>query len=229
MNEIICAAQVIKDADAVLITASNGLSISEGVNIFANNTAFQQYFGHFQDQYGIQSILQGASVNLPADDRSAFQQQLKKYLLDDYHGSPSFANLRGVVQGKDYFVLTSNADRHFQANGFDKNHIWEIEGDFFGMRMRSPQWQRQQSRFQDFVDRYRDRQLVQLELGIGAANQLIKTPMMRMVAMNVSWQYITMNLADEINIMPVIADRSIALAGDLKMTLQQLKETINHE
>ena len=71
--------------------------------------------------------------------------------------------------------------------------------------------------------------MVQLELGIGAANQLIKAPLMRMVAMNPDWSYVTMNLANETNIMPVIADRSTALAGDLSETLGQLKETIDHE
>ena len=51
---------MLRTADAALISASNGLSISEGYNIFANNAAFQRYFGKFTQQYGITSILQGA-------------------------------------------------------------------------------------------------------------------------------------------------------------------------
>lgn len=227
MDKIIQAAQLIKSADAILISASNGLSISEGVNIFANNQAFQQYFSDFQTKYGIQSILQGASYNFTSDERVAFIAQLEKYLLDDYQGSPSFDSLKAIVQGKDYFVVTSNADKHFQVNGFDQ--IWEIEGNFFDLQMRSPQWHMQQAAFQAFVKQYRSKKLVQLELGIGAANQLIKAPLMRMVAMNPDWSYVTMNLASEINIMPVIADRSTALAGDLSETLGQLKEAIEHE
>lgn len=69
MDKIIQATQIIKDADAILISASNGLSISEGVNIFANNQAFHQYFSDFQTKYGIQSILQGASYNFLAVER----------------------------------------------------------------------------------------------------------------------------------------------------------------
>ncbi|WP_295730559.1 hypothetical protein [uncultured Limosilactobacillus sp.] len=229
MDEIIQAARTINDADAVLISASNGLSISEDFNIFANNQDFQKYFGNFQTKYGIQSILQGASFNFPPDERAAFIAQLKKYLLDDYQGSPSFNNLKQLVRGKDYFILTSNADQHFQANGFDTEKIWEIEGNFFDMSIRSPLWQEQKTRFQDFVEKYRGKKLVQLELGIGAANQLIKAPLMKMVAMNTDWSYITMNLANQINIMPVIEDRSIALTGDLRTTLQQLREAVEHE
>ena len=65
---------------------------------------------------------------------------------------------------------------------------------------------------------------MQLELGIGAANQLIKLPLMRMVAMNMDWSYITLNFAKEINVLPVIKDRAIAIEGDLAKTLAQLKE-----
>ena len=60
MTEIQEAQQLLQTADAVLISASNGLSISEGYNIFANNAAFKCYFGDFTRQYGITSILQGS-------------------------------------------------------------------------------------------------------------------------------------------------------------------------
>lgn len=45
MDNIKDAALMIKDADALLISASNGLSISEGFNIFADNQDFEKYFG----------------------------------------------------------------------------------------------------------------------------------------------------------------------------------------
>ena len=35
----------IEDADAVLIGASNGLSITEGLHLFADNQAFEELFG----------------------------------------------------------------------------------------------------------------------------------------------------------------------------------------
>lgn len=41
-------AKKIKDADGILIGASNGLSIAEGYNIFANDERFQRYFSDFQ-------------------------------------------------------------------------------------------------------------------------------------------------------------------------------------
>lgn len=41
-------AQRLKDADTVIIGASNGLSISEGLNIFADDLWFQENFGDFR-------------------------------------------------------------------------------------------------------------------------------------------------------------------------------------
>ena len=35
----------LKEADAILIGASNGFSISEGLHIFADNEAFEEVFG----------------------------------------------------------------------------------------------------------------------------------------------------------------------------------------
>lgn len=222
MTAIKAAQQLLRTADAVLISASNGLSISEGYNIFANDTAFQRYFGKFAQQYGITSILQGAQALLPASAHREFIHQLHKYMIDDYQGSETFRQLKQLVAGKDYFVITSNADQHFQQNGFDPQRIWEVEGDFFDVKMHSPEWEAQQQACQDFIQQNADRQLVQLELGIGAANQLIKAPLMRMVATHPQWRYVTLNLPNEISILPVIQPQAIGLAGDLKQTLAQL-------
>ena len=43
----------LQEADAVLMGASNGLSISEGFNLFADDRWFQENFGDFRAKYGI--------------------------------------------------------------------------------------------------------------------------------------------------------------------------------
>ena len=62
MTEIQRAAQAIREADALLIGASNGLSIAEGYHIFANNEMFRRQFGDFQQKYGIRSVIEGCCV-----------------------------------------------------------------------------------------------------------------------------------------------------------------------
>ena len=49
----------IEEADAILIGASNGLSITEGLQLFADNQAFEELFGDLKRRYGLRCILQG--------------------------------------------------------------------------------------------------------------------------------------------------------------------------
>ena len=204
MNDISKAKIYIKKANAILISASNGLSISEGYNIFANNEPFQKYFGDFQKKYGVSNILQGVLGSLPTDAHDSFIKQLHKYMVDDYQKSPVFQNLKQLIGEKDYFIVTSNADKHFQLNDFDADKIWEVEGNFFDNQMESEEWEKQKERYQQFIQKYSDQNVIQLELGIGSRNRLIKYPLMKMVESNSKWFFITLNLPQEINILNTI-------------------------
>ena len=57
MEKYIQITEILKNADAILIGASNGFSISEGLHIFADNEAFEGLLGDFKKKYGIHSIL----------------------------------------------------------------------------------------------------------------------------------------------------------------------------
>ena len=61
-------AQKIKEADAILIGASNGLSITEGLHLFADNEAFEKLFGDFKRKYGLRCILQGMMAQWPSEE-----------------------------------------------------------------------------------------------------------------------------------------------------------------
>lgn len=121
--------KVINDADAILIGASNGLSISEGYNIFADNTWFQDNFGDFRNKYGIHSILEGSFYNFPSpEEKWAFFSRLisrKNYLEEP---SQMMKNLYALVRDKDYFVVTSNTEDHFVPAGFSREQVFEMEG-----------------------------------------------------------------------------------------------------
>lgn len=121
--------KVINDADAILIGASNGLSISEGYNIFADNTWFQGNFGDFRNKYGIHSILEGFFYNFPSPkEKWAFSSRLisrKSYLEEP---NQMMKNLYALVRDKDYFVVTSNTEDHFVPAGFSREQVFEMEG-----------------------------------------------------------------------------------------------------
>ncbi len=211
----------IDSADALLIGASNGLSISEGYHIFANNEMFQEQFGDYQQRFGIQNVVQGCFYNYPADiDRKEFYRRLVEYWVTDYKPTTVMKDLYAVVSAKPYFIITSNGDTHLELSGFDPSMVFEIEGTFanaFGaIDDKTPQ-------LHEFIRQYSSKRLVIIELGIGRLNTLIKLPLMQFVAQLPTAQYITMNLEAELYIPDVIKDRSIGLAGNIANTLYILK------
>ena len=77
-----------------------------------------------------------------------------------------------------------------------------------------------------FLNRYHSKRLAILELGIGSRNRLIKLPLMQLAAREPQATYITLNLAQELYIPNEIAYKSIGLAGDIAVTLRELKEKL---
>ena len=70
--------QIIKEADGILIGASNGLSIAEGYNIFADDAWFQENMGDFREKYGLRCVLHGFSVPMKVEEKWAFVSRLVK-------------------------------------------------------------------------------------------------------------------------------------------------------
>ena len=102
MTEIQRAAQAIKDADALLIGASNGLSIAEGYHIFANNEMFRRQFGDIQQKYGIRSVIEGCFYPYPNEkDRQEFLNRLVQHWVTNYRPSQVMKDLLAVAGDKE--------------------------------------------------------------------------------------------------------------------------------
>lgn len=276
MEEYKEIANKLKGADAILIGASNGFSISEGLHIFADNRAFEENFGDFKRAYGIRNILMGLFANWPSEEvKWAFLSRLINHYSIGYMGSANTEALKKIIGDKPYFFITSNGENHFELAGFSPNSIWEIEGSWKEMQceqgchdalyplfplipamaasernmkissglvprcpkcggamsIHSPQrymaaWDMEiQRQFQSFIQKYHEKRIVILELGIGWRNQLIKAPLMRLVEKEPYAVYITVNKG-EIYIPDQIAEKSYGLDGDMTEILERLKQAV---
>lgn len=222
MNKIEQVVKAIKQADALLIGASNGLSIAEGYHIFANNEMFHKQFGDFQQMYGIRNVIEGCFFQYPDETiRQKFLERLVKYWVKDYHPSKVMRDLFSIVNNKDHFILTSNADTHLQLSGFASENIYEVEGTFEDMLLKRP-IQNKNKETNAFLKKYHNKRIVILELGIGSRNRLIKLPLMQLAASEPLATYITLNLPQEIYIPEEIMHKSIGLEGDIAQTLNEL-------
>lgn len=216
------AKELIAGADALLIGASNGLSIAEGYNIFADNEMFRRDFGEFRERFGIRSVLDGVFFHYPTPaDRHAYLAKLVKDWVTDYRPSEVMLNLLAIVGDKDYFIVTTNGDTHLEESGFTADKVFELEGTFVQTLEGKPIADKS-AELNAFISRYSGKKLVVLELGIGSRNRMIKEPLMQLVARHPGMAYITLNLPHEIYIPRQIADRSLALPGDIAETLKHL-------
>ena len=99
----------LKNTDAILITASNGLSIADGYHIFADNGSFRRYFGKFRQKYGLDSLIRGVFTPMTAADHEEYMQTVHQYLIDDYHGSEVMKNLLSIVRDpQKYYEVTAH-------------------------------------------------------------------------------------------------------------------------
>ena len=128
-------AEKISDADAFLIGASNGLSITEGLHLFADNDAFENLLGDYKQKYGFRRILDGFFYPWKtSEEKWAFLSRLIHHYSGSYTTSPVMEDLKVIVGDKPYFVLTSNAEGHFELSGFDPARVYELEGNWLEMR-----------------------------------------------------------------------------------------------
>ena len=116
-------------AEAVVIGAGSGLSTSAGFSYTGER--FQKYFGDFISRYGFRDMYSGGFY--PFDSLEEHWAYWSRYIyINRYMDPPKpvYRDLFRLVQGKDYFVLTTNVDHCFQKAGFDKHRLFYTQGDY---------------------------------------------------------------------------------------------------
>lgn len=130
-----CSAQIerlktaLQECDAVVIGAGAGLSTSAGFEYTGER--FEKYFSDFAGKYGIRDMYSGGFYPFPAKEE--FWAYWSRYIfINRYTDAPKpvYENLLKLVQGKDYFVITTNVDHCFQKAGFDKKRLFYTQGDY---------------------------------------------------------------------------------------------------
>ena len=128
-DRIVRLRQALEAADAVVIGAGAGLSASAGLTY--SGERFTRYFHDFQQKYGIQDMYSGGFYPF-ADLREYWAWWSRQILVNRYETAPgtAYRDLLALVQGRDYFVLTTNVDHQFQLAGFDKQRLFYTQGDY---------------------------------------------------------------------------------------------------
>ena len=119
----------LQDADAVLIGAGAGLSAAAGLTY--SGERFQKHFADFAAKYGIRDMYSGGFYPFPSPEEhwAWWSRHILVNRYDVPAGKP-YLDLLRLVQGRDYFVLTTNVDHQFQLAGFDKARLFYMQGDY---------------------------------------------------------------------------------------------------
>ena len=119
----------IDEADAIVIGAGAGLSTAAGFTYAGER--FQRLFPDFIQKYGFRDMYTAGFFPFPTpEEQWAFWS--RHIWCNRYEPAPkdTYAKLRKLVDGKDFFVLTTNVDHQFQLAGFPKDRLFYTQGDY---------------------------------------------------------------------------------------------------
>lgn len=122
-------AELIRQADAVLVGAGSGLSSAAGYNHYHRNAMFEAHFHDFEETYGIQSLFQGFYyVYSKPEQQWGFYSRYIRFMEEAPAGQP-YHDLCEILKKKDYFILTTNCDIQIPKI-FPEDRIFQFQGDF---------------------------------------------------------------------------------------------------
>lgn len=128
-SRILQAKQVIKQADYIIIGAGSGLSTAAG--LLYSGEKFEKDFREFIEKYHFGNLYSASFYEFKTqEEKWAFFAKMIK--LNRYNEKPLklYQELYEIVKNKEYFVLSTNVDGQFYNSGFDKDKIFEVQGDY---------------------------------------------------------------------------------------------------
>ncbi|CUM80471.1 Uncharacterised protein [Blautia hydrogenotrophica] len=156
----------IEHADAILIGAGAGLSASAG--LVYDGKRFYENFSDFAGKYNLRDMYSAGFY--PYETLEEYWAYWSRHIYVNRYQpkiDEPYTSLLKLVQGKDYFIITTNVDHSFQKAGFDKQRLFYTQGDY-GL------WQCSRSCCNETYDNYnRIVEMVQQQKGMKIPTSLI--------------------------------------------------------
>lgn len=217
--------RALSEADLVIIGASNGLDMAEGLNLFCADTHFWEAYGDLAQADGIGCILQGlASPDAGVRRRWAERFHQKEYL--EYEPSPLMNGLRHLTEHADTFVVTCNIDGHFARTRFDEDRVLETEGstrtsvDVRRLAHPDALAMAQLEELERLVRTHRNGRVAILELGVGLRNGVIKRMLAQIASACEHATYIVFNYSQAMA--PDASCETILVDGDMAPAFEEI-------
>ncbi|HDR0612607.1 SIR2 family NAD-dependent protein deacylase [Pasteurella multocida] len=124
------AADYIKQADGILITAGAGMSVDSGLPDFRSVGGFWNAYPPLASlNLDFQTFATPLSFDLyPQLMYWFWGHRLHQYRRATPHQGYQILQRWAAQKARGYFVFTSNVDGHFQKAGFDEGRVYEVHG-----------------------------------------------------------------------------------------------------
>ena len=275
-SRIIQAKQAIKQADYIIIGAGAGLSTAAGLEY--SGEKFEKDFKEFIEKYHFDNLYSASFYEFKTqEEKWAFFAKMIK--LNRYNEKPLklYQELYEIVKNKEYFVLSTNVDGQFYNSGFDKDKVFEMQGDYSYLQcenachnklynnrdlveqwlqntkdckipsklvMKCPvcggnmdmnlrkdanfvqdsNWYKASKRYEDFLDKIKNKNVVLLEIGVGFNTPgIIRFPFEQITANNEKTTLIRINKDYPLPMLE-IRNRTISFDEDTNKIIEDLNE-----
>ncbi len=134
------AAELISEADAVLIGAGAGMGVDSGLPDFRGNEGFWNAYPPYK-KLGLNFYQMANPDGFSSDPPFAwgfYGHRLNMYRETTPHKGFFILKKWSEMKGRDYFIFTSNVDGHFQKAGFPDDKVEECHGSIHFLQCTSP-------------------------------------------------------------------------------------------
>ncbi len=128
------AVKLIKNADAIAVFAGAGMGVDSGLEQYRGKGGlWTKSIVVNNEKVNYQDLLTHDAFDKTPEQSWAFVASLiEKYTRTIPH--KGYTQLLDILKEKEYFIVTSNCDEHFQKAGFDELRHWECHGSIFNMQ-----------------------------------------------------------------------------------------------
>ena len=128
-ERIAAARKAMAAADYVLIGAGAGLSAAAGLDY--GGIRFKREFSEFIERYGFTDLYTSSFYDFPTEEeRWAYWAKHIDFARFAPPAMELYRDIFRLVDGKEYFVITTNVDGQFRKGGFASDRLFEVQGDY---------------------------------------------------------------------------------------------------
>lgn len=128
-NEIARLREAIGSADAIVVGAGAGISAAAGLTYAGER--FERLFADFVAKYRFRDMYTAGFYPFSSlEEHWAYWS--RHIWCNRYEAAPkdTYSKLLRLLDGKDFFVITTNVDHQFQLAGFPKQRLFYTQGDY---------------------------------------------------------------------------------------------------